>query len=132
MDDNFEIFFIQCTFTNDRKMRQFQDIFVLGWLTSVPHQPTRAYCNYCKKNLHAHRLSLLKHTCTMKHQRATLTYKMEEKKNSRKWDANALEVGLIEEVEVLCIVFSLIFTYRISHLSYLMDHPKNIYQENDF
>lgn len=72
-----------------------------GWLTSVPHQPTRAYCNYCKKNLHAHRLSLLKHTCTMKHQRAALTYKTEEKKNSRKWDANALEVGLTEEVEAV-------------------------------
>ncbi|XP_014483570.1 PREDICTED: uncharacterized protein LOC106749040 isoform X3 [Dinoponera quadriceps] len=43
-----------------------------GWLTSVPLQPTRAYCKYCKKDLHAHRLSLLKHTCTMKHQRAAL------------------------------------------------------------
>ncbi|GAB1862786.1 hydroxyisourate hydrolase [Camponotus japonicus] len=82
-----------------KEWEQMQDF--KGWLTSVPHQPTRAYCNYCKKNLHAHRLSLLKHTCTMKHQRATLTYKMEEKKNSRKWDANALEVGLIEEVEAV-------------------------------
>ncbi|XP_019698657.1 uncharacterized protein LOC105186934 isoform X2 [Harpegnathos saltator] len=42
------------------------------WLTSVPHESTRAYCKYCKKDLHAHRLSLLKHTCTMKHQRAAL------------------------------------------------------------
>ncbi|XP_025263798.1 FK506-binding protein 5 isoform X2 [Camponotus floridanus] len=81
-----------------KEWEQMQDF--KGWLTSVPHQPTRAYCNYCKKNLHAHRLSLLKHTCTMKHQRAALTYK-EEKKNSRKWDANALEVGLTEEVEAV-------------------------------
>lgn len=42
-----------------------------GWLTSVPHKPTRAYCKFCKKDLHAHRLSLLKHMCTMKHQRST-------------------------------------------------------------
>lgn len=72
-----------------------------GWLTSVPDSPTRAYCIYCKKNLHAHRLSLLKHTCTMKHQRAALTHTMEEKKSSWKWDANALEVGLNEEVEAV-------------------------------
>ncbi|KAH0535144.1 nucleolin-like isoform X1 [Cotesia glomerata] len=45
-----------------------------GWLTSVERQATRAYCTYCKKNLHAHRLSLLKHTCTMKHQRAALMH----------------------------------------------------------
>ncbi|XP_035733968.1 uncharacterized protein LOC118446890 isoform X3 [Vespa mandarinia] len=50
-----------------------------GWLTSVAFQPTRAYCTYCKKNLHAHRLSLLKHTCTMKHQRAALSHEAEEK-----------------------------------------------------
>ncbi|XP_029662719.1 uncharacterized protein LOC115235219 isoform X1 [Formica exsecta] len=82
-----------------KEWEQMQDF--KGWLTSVPHQPTRAYCIYCKKNLHAHRLSLLKHTCTMKHQRAALAHKMEEKKSSRKWDANALEVGLIEEVEAV-------------------------------
>lgn len=70
-----------------------------GWLTSVPYQPTRAYCLYCKKNLHAHRLSLLKHTCTMKHQRSALTYVLEEKL-TQKLDADAPEVGLMEEVEV--------------------------------
>ncbi|KAK0076192.1 hypothetical protein PV325_005763 [Microctonus aethiopoides] len=48
-----------------------------GWLTSVPGQLTRAFCTYCKKNLHAHRLSLLKHTCTMKHQRAALMHQAE-------------------------------------------------------
>ncbi|XP_066582404.1 uncharacterized protein [Prorops nasuta] len=49
-----------------------------GWLTSDPLLPTRAYCLYCKKNLHAHRLSLLKHTCTMKHQRAALMHQAEK------------------------------------------------------
>ncbi|XP_076622488.1 uncharacterized protein LOC143342458 isoform X3 [Colletes latitarsis] len=66
-----------------------------GWLTHVPFQPTRAYCLYCKKNLHAHRLSLLKHTCTMKHQRAALLHEAEEKKK-----AAALKVDPEEEVEV--------------------------------
>ncbi|XP_076169440.1 uncharacterized protein LOC143147762 isoform X2 [Ptiloglossa arizonensis] len=66
-----------------------------GWLTHVPFQPTRAYCLYCKKNLHAHRLSLLKHTCTMKHQRAALLHEAEEKKK-----AAALKVDPEEDVEV--------------------------------
>ncbi|XP_043248702.1 uncharacterized protein LOC122395317 isoform X3 [Colletes gigas] len=66
-----------------------------GWLTHVPFQPTRAYCLYCKKNLHAHRLSLLKHTCTMKHQRAALLHEAEEKKK-----AAALKVDPEEEVEI--------------------------------
>ncbi|XP_015437852.1 PREDICTED: uncharacterized protein LOC107192996 [Dufourea novaeangliae] len=66
-----------------------------GWLTSVPFQPTRAYCLYCKKNLHAHRLSLLKHTCTMKHQRAALLHEVEEKKK-----ALAQKLKGEEEVEV--------------------------------
>ncbi|XP_078042584.1 uncharacterized protein LOC144472968 isoform X1 [Augochlora pura] len=66
-----------------------------GWLTSVPFQATRAYCMYCKKNLHAHRLSLLKHTCTMKHQRAALLHEAEEKKK-----ALAQKLNGDEEVEV--------------------------------
>lgn len=41
-----------------------------GWLKGVKGQPTRAYCIYCQKTLHAHRLSLLKHTCTIRHQKA--------------------------------------------------------------
>ncbi|XP_076265047.1 uncharacterized protein LOC143199145 isoform X2 [Rhynchophorus ferrugineus] len=41
-----------------------------GWLRGVKGQPTRAYCTYCQKTLHAHRLSLLKHTCTIRHQTA--------------------------------------------------------------
>ncbi|XP_011172723.1 uncharacterized protein LOC105205126 isoform X2 [Solenopsis invicta] len=71
-----------------------------GWLTSVPCQPTRAYCLYCKKNLHAHRLSLLKHTCTMKHQRSALSYQLDEKR-TRKSESDAPEVALMEEVETM-------------------------------
>ncbi|XP_018567686.1 uncharacterized protein LOC108908220 isoform X2 [Anoplophora glabripennis] len=41
-----------------------------GWLRGVEGEPTRAYCTYCQKTLHAHRLSLLKHTCTIRHQKA--------------------------------------------------------------
>lgn len=41
-----------------------------GWLRGVPGEPTRAFCCYCQKSLHAHRLSLLKHTCTIRHQKA--------------------------------------------------------------
>ncbi|XP_030765851.1 uncharacterized protein LOC115889890 isoform X2 [Sitophilus oryzae] len=41
-----------------------------GWLRGVKGEPTRAYCIYCQKTLHAHRLSLLKHTCTIRHQKA--------------------------------------------------------------
>ena len=68
-------------------------------MTSVPFQPTRAYCMYCKKNLHAHRLSLLKHTCTMKHQRAALLHEAEEKKKAAARKANIGEEVEIEEVE---------------------------------
>ena len=71
----------------------------LGWLTSVPFQPTRAYCMYCKKNLHAHRLSLLKHTCTMKHQRAALLHDAEEKKKAAARKAHVEEKVEVEEVE---------------------------------
>lgn len=42
----------------------------LGWLKGVPGEPNRAYCLYCDKSLHAHCLSLLKHTCTIKHTKA--------------------------------------------------------------
>ncbi|CAL7933529.1 unnamed protein product [Xylocopa violacea] len=74
-----------------------------GWLTSVPFQPTRAYCMYCKKNLHAHRLSLLKHTCTMKHQRAALLHEAEEKKKAASWKINTkiekIEVEEVDEIE---------------------------------
>ncbi|XP_043523745.1 uncharacterized protein LOC122535907 isoform X1 [Frieseomelitta varia] len=69
-----------------------------GWLTAVPFQPTRAYCIYCKKNLHAHRLSLLKHTCTMKHQRAALLHEAEEKRKAIR-KRNIEEKVEVEEVE---------------------------------
>lgn len=75
-----------------------------GWLTSVAFQPTRAYCMYCKKNLHAHRLSLLKHTCTMKHQRASLSYEAEAKKQEveEKYEpAVELEVEESDAIETL-------------------------------
>ncbi|KAE8746056.1 hypothetical protein FOCC_FOCC007179 [Frankliniella occidentalis] len=42
-----------------------------GWLKEVEGLPNRAYCSYCQVSLFAHRLSLLKHTCTLKHQRAS-------------------------------------------------------------
>lgn len=45
-------------------------IIIAGWLRGVQGEPTRAYCTYCQKTLHAHRLSLLKHTCTIRHQKA--------------------------------------------------------------
>lgn len=45
-------------------------ICFVGWLRGVQGEPTRAYCTYCQKTLHAHRLSLLKHTCTIRHQKA--------------------------------------------------------------
>ncbi|XP_034947271.1 uncharacterized protein [Chelonus insularis] len=72
-----------------------------GWLTSVPDQVTRAFCTYCKKNLHAHRLSLLKHTCTMKHQRAALMYQTQLQ---CKGDDESRMSGLqFETVDVNCI-----------------------------
>ncbi|KAL7306756.1 hypothetical protein TKK_0001122 [Trichogramma kaykai] len=46
-------------------MTDFKD-----WLTSVPNEATKAWCKYCERSLHAHRLSLLKHMCTLKHQKA--------------------------------------------------------------
>ncbi|KAG5313667.1 HIUH2 hydrolase, partial [Acromyrmex insinuator] len=81
-----------------REWEQMSDF--KGWLTSVSNQPTRAYCLYCRKNLHAHRLSLLKHTCTMKHQRSALTYQLEQQQ-IQKSDADAPEIGLMEEVETI-------------------------------
>ncbi|XP_015607055.1 uncharacterized protein LOC107273406 isoform X2 [Cephus cinctus] len=72
-----------------------------GWLTSVPFQPTRAFCTYCKKNLHAHRLSLLKHTCTMKHQRSALMHQneMNAKKAAAEVKIAEIEAELEDEPE---------------------------------
>lgn len=78
----------------------------------MPFQPTRAYCMYCKKNLHAHRLSLLKHTCTMKHQRAALLHEAEEKKKADARKGNIeekVEVEEVEEIEVQNLFPSFIF-----------------------
>ncbi|XP_018357624.1 PREDICTED: histone H3.v1-like isoform X3 [Trachymyrmex cornetzi] len=96
-----------------REWEQMSDF--QGWLTSVSNQPTRAYCLYCRKNLHAHRLSLLKHTCTMKHQRSALTYQLEQKQ-IQKSDADAPEIGLMEEVE----------TYDSSQAELGEDHDDDI------
>ncbi|KAF5276468.1 hypothetical protein FQA39_LY06537 [Lamprigera yunnana] len=51
-----------------------------GWLRGVHGEPTRAYCMYCQKTLHAHRLSLLKHTCTIRHQKAAQIHKIRKSK----------------------------------------------------
>ncbi|KAF7988445.1 hypothetical protein HCN44_001018 [Aphidius gifuensis] len=75
-----------------------------GWLTSVENEPTRALCKYCDKNLHAHRLSLLKHTCTLKHTRATLLHAENLKKRKLKAKARTIKTEnpmmLIEEVDL--------------------------------
>ncbi|KAJ8928113.1 hypothetical protein NQ314_019339 [Rhamnusium bicolor] len=52
------------------QMPDFKVFLNVGWLRGVEGEPTRAYCTYCQKTLHAHRLSLLKHTCTIRHQKA--------------------------------------------------------------
>ncbi|XP_043495792.1 uncharacterized protein LOC122519988 [Polistes fuscatus] len=76
-----------------------------GWLTSVSNQPTRAFCLYCHKNLHAHRLSLLKHTCTMKHQRAASAHheekqkKMKDKKCVTMVDIKVEDSNVVETLE---------------------------------
>ncbi|XP_012279325.1 probable serine/threonine-protein kinase kinX isoform X1 [Orussus abietinus] len=70
-----------------------------GWLTSVPLQPTRAYCTYCKKDLHAHRLSLLKHTCTMKHQRSALMHQNEMNALKAKQEMSKVEASMGEHDE---------------------------------
>lgn len=38
-----------------------------NWLTSVPNEPTKCYCKFCKKILISHKLSLLKHCSSIKH-----------------------------------------------------------------
>ncbi|KAG5876114.1 hypothetical protein JTB14_013693 [Gonioctena quinquepunctata] len=51
-----------------------------GWLKGVEGEPTRAFCTYCQKTLHAHRLSLLKHTCTIRHLKAAQIYTAKKNK----------------------------------------------------
>nr|XP_023028072.1 uncharacterized protein LOC111516120 [Leptinotarsa decemlineata]XP_023028078.1 uncharacterized protein LOC111516120 [Leptinotarsa decemlineata] len=51
-----------------------------GWLKGVEGEPTRAFCTYCHKTLHAHRLSLLKHTCTIRHLKAAQIYSAKKNK----------------------------------------------------
>lgn len=40
------------------------------WLKASPGSVDRGYCTVCEKSLHAHRLSLLKHTCSVRHMKA--------------------------------------------------------------
>lgn len=50
-------------------------VFFLGWLSADPEgNKSRAYCKVCNKTLHAHRISLLKHTVSLKHTRAFQSY----------------------------------------------------------
>ncbi|XP_044752917.1 uncharacterized protein LOC123312514 [Coccinella septempunctata] len=65
-----------------------------GWLTAVEDEPTRAFCIYCQKTLHAHRLSLLKHTCTIRHQKAAQLHqirKIKPIKGSHNQDSNTTD-----------------------------------------
>lgn len=67
-----------------------------GWLRGVQGQPTRAYCTYCQKTLHAHRLSLLKHTCTLRHQKAAQVFASKKAKRNMMSEGEEQE-GLMQE-----------------------------------
>jgi len=64
-----------------------------GWLRGVEGQPTRAFCMYCQKTLHAHRLSLLKHTCTVRHQKATALHNARKNKVLRIESVQRVDTG---------------------------------------
>ncbi|KAK4877197.1 hypothetical protein RN001_009703 [Aquatica leii] len=68
-----------------------------GWLRGVQGQPTRAYCLYCQKTLHAHRLSLLKHTCTIRHQKAAQIHNIRQTKGTRVFEDVELQGDEEEE-----------------------------------
>lgn len=59
-----------------------------GWLKAVPGEPSRAHCIVCDRSLHAHRLNLLKHTCTLRHIKAA-----RERYNQSKEATNEYETG---------------------------------------
>ncbi|XP_018335509.1 uncharacterized protein LOC108744303 [Agrilus planipennis] len=71
-----------------------------GWLRGVQGEPTRAYCMYCEKTLHAHRLSLLKHTCTIRHQKAAQIHNIRKSKsdNSDTQEENKIKRYQIENI----------------------------------
>lgn len=50
--------------------------FVLGWLNRGTSG--KAYCSLCNKELHCHRLSLMKHKVTAKHQRNEERMRLQE------------------------------------------------------
>lgn len=83
-----------------------------GWLTCVPEQQTRAYCLYCRKDLHAHRLSLLKHMCTIKHQRSAQNYQDHQSRKRNQYNSATLK----NEVEADDKVWILQNSSQFSHL----------------
>ncbi|KAL1516689.1 hypothetical protein ABEB36_000569 [Hypothenemus hampei] len=75
-----------------------------GWLKGVKGQPTRAYCIFCQKTLHAHRLSLLKHTCTIRHQKAAQAHGhpiQSDMSSSGEREGNKVHTVIINEEGVL-------------------------------
>ncbi|XP_026482002.1 uncharacterized protein LOC113389159 isoform X2 [Ctenocephalides felis] len=69
-----------------------------GWLKGIPGQGSRAYCTFCQKSLHAHRLSLLKHTCTIRHQKAAQLNFMSQKHMGPSSTISNQESPLLQEV----------------------------------
>ncbi|XP_039286613.1 uncharacterized protein LOC111063252 isoform X2 [Nilaparvata lugens] len=71
-----------------------------GWLTSVPNKPNKAYCKACKRDLHAHRLTLVKHTISIKHMKAAVEYfdskTLEESKKKEKQSKNENSKRLVD------------------------------------
>ncbi|KAJ8919881.1 hypothetical protein NQ315_006410 [Exocentrus adspersus] len=78
-----------------------------GWLRGVEGEPTRAYCTYCQKTLHAHRLSLLKHTCTIRHQKAAQLHNTRKQKKGRsqspEMDAQEMQAIVINDAAVTVV-----------------------------
>ncbi|XP_060519867.1 uncharacterized protein LOC132698046 isoform X2 [Cylas formicarius] len=74
-----------------------------GWLRGVEGEPTRAYCTYCEKTLHAHRLSLLKHTCTIRHQKAAQSHSTRKNKagQRQRMESDEVETVFMNEVSML-------------------------------
>ncbi|ENN71018.1 hypothetical protein HUJ04_003370 [Dendroctonus ponderosae] len=76
-----------------------------GWLKGVKGEPTRAYCTYCSKTLHAHRLSLLKHTCTIRHQKAAQIHGNPVQHHMNKFsvdmDSNNVQTVIVNEENLI-------------------------------
>ncbi|XP_019874376.1 uncharacterized protein LOC109602454 isoform X2 [Aethina tumida] len=72
-----------------------------GWLRGVEGEPTRAYCIYCQKTLHAHRLSLLKHTCTLRHQKAAQLFNVRKNKDNSNMEQEIHQVLLQDTKDMI-------------------------------